>query len=343
VEGPGIKAANGLVLRVLAYVVCLVASAIAGAASAAGVAPQESLGDARWTGPLLAASAATLPRGDWLVEPYVYDDMTYGDFDRDGSLRSTAAAHEMASQTYIEYGLVDGLTLGVIPRLGFHESSAGQDSSGFAVGDVTLQGTYRLTQFHPGGWTPVTSLVIAETFPTGRYDRLSGPTDGALGSGAYSTTLSLYSQTYSWMPNGRILRTRLDLSYSLSEWASLQGESVYGTSVGFRGRVHPGQDFIGDLGFEYSVTREWVLAMDINWEHDADTRVSGGYVPAEADPPVPLPLVRDSGPAQRLYLAPAVEYNWSARMGVIAGARIAAGGRNVAATVTPVAAVNMVF
>jgi hypothetical protein len=327
---------------VLRFVLCALAVAVnarAGATSEAGFAPRQALDDAWWTGPLLAASAATLPSGRWLIEPYVYDVMTCGNFDHNGNLQSTAAAHAIASQTYIEYGVVDAFTLGVIPHLGFHESSAGQDSSGFAMGDVTLQGTYRLTQFREGDWLPATSLVIAETFPTGKYDRLSGPTDGALGSGAYSTTLSLYSQTYFWMRNGRILRTRLDLSYSLSRWTSVQGESVYGTSAGFRGHVHPGQSFVGDLGFEYSLTQNLVLAMDVNWEHDGNTRITGSYLqPAELSS-----VLQESGASQRLYLAPALEYNWSPRMGLIAGVRTAAAGRNVTATVTPVVAINMVF
>jgi hypothetical protein len=330
---------TGIALRLILCGVAVASSARAAATSETGVAPRQGLDDAWWTGPLLAASAATLPSGHWLIEPYVYDVMTCGNFDRNGDLRSTAAAHAIESQTYIEYGVIDAFTLGVIPHLGFHESSAGQESSGFAMGDVTLQGTYRLTPFREGDWVPAASLVVAETFPTGKYDRLSGPTDGALGSGAYSTTLSLYSQTYFWMRNGRILRTRLDLSYSLSRWTTVHGVSVYGTSAGFRGHVHPGQSFVGDLGLEYSITQQVVVAMDVNWEHDASTRVTGSYLhPAELST-----LVQESGASQRLYLAPALEYNWSSRMGVIAGVRVAAAGRNITATVTPVAAINMVF
>lgn len=318
------------------------AVAVAGAASESGVAPQQSLDEAWWTGPLLAPSAGTLPQGHWLVEPYVFDLITYGHFDRNGMLRSTGAAHEFGNQSYIEYGLVDRFTLGLIPRLGFHESSVGQDSSGFAVGDVTLQGAYGLTQFRQGSWVPATSLVVGETVPTGKYDRLSGRTDGALGSGAYSTTVSLYSQTYFWMPSGRILRTRLDLSYQVSQWASLKDQSVYGTFNGFSGRAHPGPSFIGDLAFEYSLTRSWVLAADLDWEHDGNTRVEGGYAQTVASV-MPSHLAQESGSAELFYLAPAIEYNWNARIGVIAGARVATSGRNATATVTPVAAINMVL
>ena len=328
---------RGLALRAMLCALGIGTSALAMASSDSGVSPQ-SMDEAWWTGPLLAPSAATLPRGHWLVEPYLYDSMSYGRFDRDRRLRSAGAAHGLGSLTYIEYGLVDGFTLGVIPRFGLHESSAEQDSSGLAVGDLTLQGAYGLTQFRPGSHVPATSLVVGETFPTGKYDRLSGPTTGALGSGAYSTTVSLYSQMYFWLPNGRILRTRLDLSYQVSQSTSLHGISVYGTSGGFTGRARPGPTFAGDLAFEYSVDQNWVLATDVDWEHDGNTRVEGSYAPTQQ-----LAVLENSGSSELLYLAPAVEYNWSATMGVIAGARVAAAGRNVTATVTPVAAINMVF
>jgi hypothetical protein len=41
--------------------------------------------------------------------------------------------------------------------------------------------------------------------------------------------------------------------------------------------------------------------------------------------------------------APAIEYNWTSRVGLIVGARWFAAGRNAGASVTPVAALNMVF
>ncbi|MGH8201302.1 MAG: transporter [Steroidobacteraceae bacterium] len=337
------KPTNGrraLVLQTALFAMSIGMSALAGATSESGVAPQEPLDEAWWTGPLLAPNASTLPQGHWLFEPYFYDVMTYGRYDRNGSLRSTSAAHDIGSQSYIEYGLVDRLTLGLIPRFGLHESSAGQDSAGAAIGDTTLQGAFGLTRFSPGSWLPSTSIVIGETFPTGKYDRLNGQTNGALGSGAYSTTVSFYSQTYFWMPNGRILRSRLDLSYQVYRWAQVHDLSVYGTTDGFGGRARPGPAFVGTLSFEYSVSQQWVLANDFDWEHDGNARVAGGYLLTTTGGG---PYVQDSGSDDIFYLAPAVEYNSSARMGVIAGARIAVAGRNVGATVTPVVAINMVF
>ena len=59
--------------------------------------------------------------------------------------------------------------------------------------------------------------------------------------------------------------------------------------------------------------------------------------------PQRVPFEADSGSAWRFGVAPAIEYNFSSRIGVIVGARWFAAGRNTGASVTPVAAINMVY
>ena len=156
-----------------------------------------------------------------------------------------------------------------------------------------------------------------------------------------TTILSLYAQDYFWLPTGRILRTRLDLSYSLSSQVSLAGVSVYGTGPGFSGHANPGNTLSVDSSWEYSLTRSWVLALDLVYEHDASTRVTGSYPAANGSPP--KAFQQSSGPDWSLGFAPAVEYNWSAKMGVIVGARSIPMGHNSSLTLAPVAAINMVF
>jgi hypothetical protein len=51
----------------------------------------------------------------------------------------------------------------------------------------------------------------------------------------------------------------------------------------------------------------------------------------------------NSGPGHTWSLAPAIEYNFTSRIGVIAGAKLTVAGRNAAAVVIPVAAINIVI
>jgi hypothetical protein len=208
------------------------------------------------------------------------------------------------------------------------------------VGDLQVQAQYRLTLFQPGRRVPTLSLVVAETLPTGKYDRLGDRPNDGIGGGAHTTTVSLYSQYYFWMPNGRILRTRLDLSRSFSDTVHLDDVSVYGTSQGFRGSADPGNGFVADLAFEYSATRNWVLALDVVYSRSASTLINGAYPSTTT----PTPLVHvDTGSSRSLYLAPAIEYNVTANVGFIAGVRVVPDGRNSTASVTTVAAINLVY
>src|SRR5215469_5025613 len=172
------------------------------------------------------------------------------------------------------YGFTDDITAGLIPRFFFNEPAGASNSSGVKFADLTLQFAYGLTHFRDGGHTPDISIVLQETLPTGSYDRLTRASNG-VGAGAYTTSISLYLQDYFWMPNGRILRGRLNLTYGFSSAVSVHDESVYGTANGFTGHAWPGDSFMADVAAEYSVTRHWVLALDVVYQHNDSTQVSG--------------------------------------------------------------------
>jgi Putative MetA-pathway of phenol degradation len=317
----------------------LIASAVAAADDAATDVTRESREDAWWTGPLLAPNASAFPRGHALVETYVFDVNSNGQFDPSGHHEPASGGHELGSLTYLIYGLTDRVSVGLLPRFFYDEPAGAPNSSSPGVGDLGAQVQVGLTSFHEGSLVPATAVVLGATFPTGRYDALANPADG-FGAGVYSTSLSWYSQDYLWLANGRILRVRLDLTYAISSSASLRDQSVYGTPVGFRGHAHPGDSFTADAAAEYSVTRNWVLATDLVWVHNSSTRIAGANI-MTSGPGASVSL--ESGSNEYFAVAPAVEYNFSSRVGVIFGARIFVAGRNTGSSVTTAAAVNMVF
>jgi len=284
---------------------------------------RQSLDDAWWTGPMLAPSASTLPRGHILIESYLYD---------------VTAAHVngFGSLTYMNYGLVDRVTVGLIPTAGFNAVNNGASSSGVGMGDLSVQAQYRLTKFRDDSWIPTTSVAVQEAIPTGKYDRLGErPSDG-MGSGAYTTTLSFYSQTYFWLPNGRILRTRFNVSQALPNGVDVKDVSVYGTEAGFRGRAKPGKSLLVDSSWEYSLTRRWVLAFEGTYRHGANTRVTGTNILDSTN------VRLDLGSNDAVGFAPAVEYSWKPNLGVLIGVRVVVLGHNTATTITPAVALNFV-
>jgi hypothetical protein len=86
-----------------------------------------------------------------------------------------------------------------------------------------------------------------------------------------------------------------------------------------------------------------VLALDVVYEHDSNTHVAGldPHGAGVGLPPAQVEL--NSGPGHTWSLAPAIEYNFNSRVGIIAGAKLTTAGRNATAVVIPVAAINIVI
>jgi hypothetical protein len=287
---------------------------------------------------MLAPSAGTLPRGHILIEPYLFDVARLGHFDRNGSRQDVARVHGFGSLTYMLYGVADRVTVGLVPTAFYSVANGGGNSSGPGLGDLAVLGQYRFTQFQPCGRMPTLSVNVQETLPTGRYDRLGERPNDGFGSGTYTTTLSVYAQTYFWMPNGRILRMRLNASQGLSSAAEVAGASVYGTGAGFLGRAEPGNSFVLDASWEYSATRGLVAAFEAVYRRDGSTRVFGSDIGDTGMVPVRV----ESTVSHTLALAPALEFSWRNNIGVLIGVRVIAAGRNTPFTVTPAIAINYV-
>jgi hypothetical protein len=284
---------------------------------------RQSLDDAWWTGPMLASGAGALPKGRWLVEPYLFDVRSDG-------------GDTLGNLTYVLYGVTDKTTVGVIPTFYFNRPDGAPNSSGVQVGDLTLQGQRQVTQFKPGGWVPTSSIVAQLILPTGKFDRLDGRAADGVGGGAYATSLGYNMQTYAWLPNGRIARFRLNTSGMVSQKAKVRDDSVYGTAAGFRGHARPGAQLVVNGAVEYSVTSNWVLALDLVYTHSEPTKVTGVDGAGR--------LVRfDTGTHDGFAVAPAVEYNFSPTVGALFGLRVIPAINGRKGSMTPAVALNMVY
>jgi hypothetical protein len=307
---------SGLMLRNLALAALL--SLAAGQARADDTPVRQSLDDAWWTGPVIANSPNALPPGHAYVETYGYDAHAPG-------------ANSFGSSTFLLYGVTPRLTLGVIPVFGYDRLAGGQSSSRIGAGDLTVHAQYQLTHFDAQSSKPAIAIALEEVLPTARYDGLDRTSDG-FGGGVYATSLGLYAQDVFWLPNGRILRSRINLSQSFPGTASVEGISAYGTPAGFTGRARPGAATAFDNSWEYSLTRRWVAAVDLYYRHGRQTGVDG----TDATGFVHL----SDGPSDTFAVAPAVEYSWTPGLGVLFGTRYIAPARNTHPSVTPIVALS---
>jgi hypothetical protein len=331
-------AAIGLAAATPAYAGTADAGAIPGDPPAPSSPPEASPArPAWWTGSLLSASANTMPVGHWLVEPYVVFDRTAAAFDGNGDRHATRRLTRTSTAAYVMYGLAEGVSIGMQPRIRLGASLADGESAGAALGDLTLMLQVRLTHPPAGHWLPTTSLVLSETVPTGRYDGLGPDADTGTGGGTHRTELGFYAQSVGDVADGLPLRLRLNLTVGASDHTAIRDRSVYGTEDGFRGRARPGTWLLADFAMELSVTPHWVLALDLVRDTEARTVATGTPAPGAS----PIRIV--SGPSQGWSVAPAVEYNFNERIGVIAGVRKTVAGHDTGAGRAVAVALNMVF
>jgi hypothetical protein len=308
-----------LVSRVLAGLF----GCLTGAAAIAEPSPSDAerlraaMQSARWTGPLLASNAETLPKGHFYTEPYFFDVISGGE-------------HNPGSSGFYQYGLRDNWTVGVQP---FFSLGTQKYNREVAIGDFKLLSQVRLSHFTPDHRMPSVALVTNLVIPTGKDDHLGALKQGH-GSGSFAPEIGVNVQQYFLLGNGRLLRARLNLLKQFPLRHDVSGRSVFGTGPGFHGHAKPGSKTTFIAGAEYSLTKEWVLAFDVEADAWGRTKVAGREVSGG-------PLVRHVSPKSwNVGFAPAVEYNWSDRGGAIVGVWIVPKGHNTQSSVTPAIAIQ---
>jgi hypothetical protein len=285
--------------------------------SATAVAYRSAMGSARWTGPLLASNAETLPQGHFYTEPYFFDGISGGD-------------HHPGTSGFYQYGLTDNWTVGVQP---FFSYGTRRYNRSVAIGDFKLLSQVRLSHFRADHRVPSVALVTNLILPTGKSDRLSALKNGH-GSGSFAPEIGVNVQQYFLLKNGRLLRARINVLKDFPLHSHVSGRSVYGTGPDFKGHAEPGSKTTFILGAEYSLTKEWVAAFDIEGDHWGKTRIVGRDTPGGS-------ILRESSPRSwNIGFAPAVEYNWSDRAGAIFGVWIVPKGHNTRFSVTPAIAIQ---
>ena len=293
----------------------LLASSSAKAESADAEQMSAAMKAARWTGPMLASTAETLPKGHLYTEPYFFDVIVHGD-------------HHPGSSGFYQYGLLDNLTVGFQPSFA---TATNRLDRGMAIGDFKLLSQLRLTHFTPDHQIPTIALVLNEVIPTGKDDRLD-PTEEGHGSGAFATELGVNVQHWFLLKNDRLLRARANVLHRIYANSTVEGRSVYGTDATFRGHARPGARTTLIGAVEYSLTNEWVLAFDVEADFASRTRLS-----RREDG---RPTMTSSPASWDIGFAPAVEYNWSPSAGALLGLWIIPKGHSTSASVTPAIAIS---
>lgn len=274
-----------------------------------------------YTGPLLTPSAHIVPPGYFNIQPYIFYTNNYGKFSESGKSHDIPNLNSFNPQVIFQFGVLDWMA-GILT--GQWERNTQLGKSGANWGDTSLTLGFQLLP--EGPYRPALLFSVGETFPTGKYQHLNPRKIGldATGAGSYQTKLSLNISKVVWWVATHPMNFRLSLNYNVPAPVSVKGLNAYGGVPATHGKVHLGQGFQGDFGYEYSFTRRWVFALDAVYTYNAKNTFSGHR--GTVSPGVPAVV---GGPFNdQLSFAPAIEYNTSENFGILGGVWFTVWGRN---------------
>ena len=275
-----------------------------------------------YTGPLITPGASMMPPANGNTQPYLFVTDNYAAFDRERkSVKLPNSLIQVKGSANIQTGLTDNLDVNVTIA---SEGNWQSNHHGGGFGDMSVVGGFLI--YKQTRYVPAMKFTISEIFPTGKYKNLNsnGLNLDGVGAGAYSTQFGLgFAKVVLWTTQ-HPMNLRCFFGYQLSTVVNVKGFNVYGGGTGCSGRVHPGNIFSTDFGYEISLSQSWVAAIDVVYSMTKSTKFHGN------------PGTRSDGSAasvgtgysDNLSLAPALEYNWNPNLGLIAGAWFSVYGRN---------------
>lgn len=277
-----------------------------------------------YSGPLLAPSAYTVPKGKINVQPYFFWQRNWGIYDRTWHRVRTRSSLQFKFLSVFQLGVTDFLDLNSTIQAVLNRK---EDQHHFGYGDTSFLVGLQLLDGIRGKAMPACKLLAGVIFPTGKYDGLLEQRLGidATGAGSYGTTFSLnFQKNFNYLIKdtsdpkaSHPFRIRWNFGYTISSNTHVKGISAYGGDKNTRGTVHVGNNLSSIFAWEYSFNRFWVFATDWQYTFSSKSTFSG-----KTTEPVGTPE------SQNWSVAPAIEFNLNSNFAALAGAWFSLGGKN---------------
>jgi hypothetical protein len=277
-----------------------------------------------FTGPLIVPVPTVVPYGDFEIQSYFYLTTNTGTYNAHWS--SVEAPHKFFSfspQIQCFFGLTPWCDIVLIPQFAYNISS---HHHSIHFGDFPVGLDFQLLDSNATPYFPGIKFTIKETFPTGNFQRLNPSkllTDQT-GAGTFASTFNVILYKVYHIYALHWLSTTYSAAYTVNSPVNVHGFNAYGGGFGTKGTAMPGNSFQGIISFEYTLNQNWVLAFDNVYVHTDATQFCGkhGKTATGSQASVGAPS------SEQISFAPAIEYNFSSRFGIIAGCWFSAWGRN---------------
>ena len=288
-----------------------------------------------FTGPIIAGSGRTMTPGHFNLEPYFFIQQSNGSYNNEWHKKRKLGSVNFNPLIFFVTGLNSFMDFQLVTNF---QSNFRNHQKNTRIGDSLLGLGFQLCLDNRFTASPDIRLILKQELATGHYKHLNPKKLGtdASGSGFYRTGVGLNIQKLFYF-HRRLLLARCNMNYKISTPTYVSGYTVFGGGPNIRGQISSVQFFNIDFAFEYTLSQNLVFAMDLFYEYQS----KGRFKPKGKLPLHHLPLPR-SDQEQRYSLAPALEYNFSAAFGIIAGCWFSIAGKNSNSFTTGVIAFNYV-
>jgi len=282
---------------------------------------QSQINHTPWfTGPLLAPAGNVFPPGHIGWQLYLF-------------MQDTVTRPKIVSLFFLNLGLTPFVDSAITINTSHNSSSVIQ------MGDSAINFGFQLLK--ESYQTPSLRLTYTQIFPTGKYQKLNRAKKGSdsSGNGAFSPIISANFAKQFPLSSTHYFNTRLSFSFAYYPPVFVRGYNTYGGGLGTDGKVSPGNFYTITFAFEYNITQNLAVAMDIQYAHNNRTRFHGKKGITSTGEQA---TIRQASNDQ-LSLAPALEYNWSANVGVIGGVWFSILEKNIAAFINGVFSIVVTY
>ncbi len=283
------------------------------------------------TGTLLSPFGYVIEKGHVNFEPYFSGNTLYGVYNKHWREESKRNHTILSAQPFFWYGFAHRWDIEIGPQFSWNHVDG---ASHWVLNDMPVELEFQILYEEIQQWWPAIKLALLFTVPLGKYQKLDPKSQGTDigGEGNWQPGVQLvFQRLFNWEKPHAIV-THFALGYTYPTPVHVKGLNTFGGDKSTRGKVFPGPTLLTILGLECTLTQNWALALDVQYQHMHHTRFSG-KTSRRVGPPS----------SEQFSLAPAVEYNWSANFGAIGGVWFTIAGRNTEAFANGILAINLYF
>ena len=230
-----------------------------------------------FTGPFFVPSPISMSPQNPSVNPYIAGVCNYGNYDNNWHIHTAESAMWSTQYgIYAMFGIVKGLGVDIVWQASTNYRENVQ-STYFNDLIVRLGYQFLTDKKMKGDFTPNARIIIQETFPTGKYNKLNSAklnTD-SMGQGSFQTGAYLAAEKEFFSKSKHPLNLYVSQGFFIPSVAHVKRLSCYGGNNFTNGKVYPGFVISSYFSGEVELSKHLNFAWDMSYLQTLKGRFKG--------------------------------------------------------------------